>query len=501
MKATSPLLQRTLASIFLLATALFSAQATTAAEPEKHPNLVFVFADQMRGQAMGFLGQEPVITPNLDRFADEALVLTEAVSNYPVCSPYRGMLMTGKFSHANKVLSNCTSKTAVLGIELQESDRCWSDVLSDKGYSLGYIGKWHLDGPREPFVKSYNNRPEFAWNEWCPPNRRHGFDFWYAYGTFDQHMTPEYWSTDMTRDQRVKVQQWGPEHEADLAIKYIENEQDKYRRGDRPFALVVSMNPPHTPYGQVPQKYVDQYVDKTAEELITRKNVNLKENTSGAKMARRQIKNYLAMITGIDDQFGRIARALGTAGIERETIVIFTADHGNCLGSHDVPTKNVHYDESMIVPFMIRWPGKIAARRDNLLISTPDIYPTMLDLLGFNEDIPETVQGVSHAGLFTTGQGPRPTSAKYMWVPADKPAWGRRGVRTNRYTLMIDKRQDKPARYVLHDNVEDPFQLKNLAGERPEVVERLVREELIPWLRRSTDPWAVPHETDAPAGR
>ena len=188
-----------------------------------HPNLVFVFPDQMRGQALGFLGDEPVMTPHLDGFAHDSLVLTNASATYPVCSPYRAMLMTGKYPHANAVLSNCNSRTTPFANELKTSDVCWSDVLASQGYSLGYIGKWHLDAPRKPYVKSYNNSEKFAWNEWCPPGRRHGFDFWYAYGTFDRHTAPEYWSTEMTRDQRDKVNRWGPEHETDLAIKYIKN--------------------------------------------------------------------------------------------------------------------------------------------------------------------------------------------------------------------------------------------------------------------------------------
>jgi len=215
----------------------------------------------------------------------------------------------------------------------------------------------------------------------------------------------------------------------------------------------------------------------------------LAENTSGAKLARGQIKNYFAQITGVDDQFGRILQALEEQGLAENTIVVFTSDHGNCLGSHDEPTKNVHYDESMIVPFLIRWPGKIAPRRDDLLLSTVDIYPTLLDLMGFADDIPEVVRGTSHAKLFRTGQGPRPSSALYMWIPAGQPEWGRRGVRTHRYTLMINKSPKQPVRHVLHDNQNDPFQLKNIAERQPQVVERLVREELTPWLRRAEDPW------------
>lgn len=465
---------------------------TQAEASPRHPNLLIVFPDQMRGQALGFLKEDPVITPHLDAFAHESLVLPQAVSNYPVCSPYRAMLMTGKYPHANRVLSNCNSKTTPYGCELQESDRCWSDVLGDKGYSLGYIGKWHLDSPRKPYVKSYNNRPAFAWNEWCAPHRRHGFDFWYSYGTFDRHLTPEYWSTDMTRDQRAIVDQWGPEHEADLAVKYIRNEGGAYRKKDRPFALVVSMNPPHTPYQAVPERYVKRYGDKTWRDLINRPNVSVDGDTAPAKEAKQQIKNYFAMVTGVDEQFGRILAALDKQGLKNDTLVLFTSDHGNCLGCHDERTKNVHYEESMRIPFLARWPGKVRAGRDDLLLSSPDIYPTLLDLMGFGADIPPGVHGASHAAIFRGAKGPRPSSQLYIWVPLGKPEWGRRGVRTHRHTLMIGSVPDKPAEWVLHDNVDDPYQLRNIAAERPGIVKTLVEEELLPWLKRAGDPWKVP---------
>ena len=99
-------------------------------EAARRPNLVFVFPDQMRGSAMGFLGEEPVVTPRLDAFAKESLVLDQAVSVYPVCSPYRAMLMTGQFPHRSGVVSNCTNHSYAHGVELRTDARCWSDVLA-----------------------------------------------------------------------------------------------------------------------------------------------------------------------------------------------------------------------------------------------------------------------------------------------------------------------------------------------------------------------------------
>lgn len=466
-----------------------AALAFTSRSVKSSPNLVFVFPDQMRGQAMGFLKDDPVITPNLDRFATQGVVFTHAVSNYPVCSPYRAMLFTGKYPHSNKVLANCNSNGAKHGYELQESDRCFSDVLKTAGYSLGYIGKWHLDSPYKPYVDTSNNSEKFAWNEWCPPHRRHGFDFWYAYGTYDHHFEPQYWTTHSIRDKRVKVKQWSPEHEADQAISYIKNKDKKFRDPDKPFALFVSMNPPHTPYSYVPKKYLEYYKDKTPEQLIVRPSVNLKEKTKCAEMARKQIKNYFAQITGVDEQFGRILKAIEEQGIRNNTIVVFTSDHGNCLGCHEKVTKNVHYEESMRVPFILRYPKRIPPKRDDLLISTPDIFPTLLHLMGHGALIPNGVEGENHGELLLTGKGERPASQLYLWIPYGEPAYGRRGVRTHGHTLMISKKKGKPETKMLHDNIKDPYQLKNIADSRPDIVKELYEKELIPWLKKTRDPW------------
>jgi arylsulfatase A-like enzyme len=471
--------------------------AAARAGETNSPNLLFFIADQWRGSALGFLGQDPVLTPSLDKLSREGLALTHCVSSYPVCSPYRAMLMSGQFPHQNRVLGNCNSDGAKYGYELPATARCWSDVLKDKGYSLGYIGKWHLDSPHEPYVNSANNSRTFAWNEWTPPARRHGFDFWYAYGTFDLHLHPEYWTTDAPRDRRTKVSQWGPEHEANLAIRYLRNEGGKFRSPQKPFALVVSMNPPHTPYNQVPKKYVERYGNKTWRDLLTRTNVDLAENAAGGRVAKDNLKNYFACISGVDDQIGRVLAALDGAGLAKNTIVVFTSDHGCCLGAHNEATKNVAWDESLLVPFLIRWPGHIQARRDDLLLTPPDIYPTLLDLMGFAADVPATVQGTSYASIVRDGSGRRPTSAWYMFVPYGQPGLGRRGVRTQSHTLVCKRDREGAERRELYDDVADPCQLRDLAAARPELVQQLLTTELEPWLRKMHDPW-LEHPTVSP---
>jgi arylsulfatase A-like enzyme len=470
---------------FLILSILFSFASCT--EKEQTPNLLIVFPDQMRGQAMGFVGEEPVITPNLDKFASNGLVFNQAVSNYPVCSPFRGMLMTGKFPVNNKVLSNCTNLIP-LDNELQKNDVTWSDILHEKEYSLGYIGKWHLERPYEPYIDCANNKGRVKWNEWTPPDRRHGFDFWYAYNTYDYHMHPLYWNTTESRNGFHYVDQWGPEHEADIAVKYIHNKDGKFRKKGKPFALVVSMNPPHMPYNAVPQKYKDIYKDSDTLKLFKRPDIP-PANTKWGEYYRKNIRNYYAMITGVDEQFGRILKALKDQGLDKNTIVLFTSDHGNCLGIHNMISKNNHYEESMRIPFILKWPDKLSPGQTNLLISSPDIYPTLLDLMGFKNDIPEVVEGTSFADYIRSGKGNKPSSQMYIWMKPGHPETGRRGVRTEQYTLVIDKTPDAKEEIILHNNQADPYQMKNIAGKHPEIVSELVKNELIPWLRKTNDPF------------
>jgi len=473
---------------FLSAAAAAPLAGSCGVKRQRRPNLLFVMVDQMRGSAMGFLNEEPVLTPRLDRFASESLVLPQAVSNYPVCSPYRAMLLTGRFPLQNKVVANCTSRSYEYGVELPREARCWSDVLREAGYSLGYIGKWHLEGPKKPFVESYNNRPDFAWNEWTPPERRHGFSFWHAYNTFDLHLTPEYWTTKMSRGERLKVRKWGPTHEVDTAIAYLKNEGGEYREAGKPFALVVSMNPPHMPYDQHPPELLEPYLGMSDEELLRRPNIP-PAGTKWGDYYRKWIRHYYAMITGVDREFGRLLDALAEQRFAEDTIVVFTSDHGNCLGIHNRISKNNHFEESMRIPFLIRWPGRIQPRRDDLLLSVVDLYPTLLELMGLADRIPEEVRGTGYARFFLSGEGPRPDSQVYLRMPYQQPALGRRGVRTRRYTLMVERTADGVGATELYDRVNDPFQLENIAAARPQLVKELLHEQLQPWLDRGDDPW------------
>ena len=449
--------------------------------PTRLPNIVFVFPDELRAQAVPPTREDPTATPNLDRFAAESLALTQATATSPVCSPYRAMLLTGRFPHSTGVLEVCNSDQEGYSNFLAEDARCWSDVLAEAGASCGYVGKWHLDHP-DPSSYPYTEgrrRDGLVWDSYTPPGRaRHGFSYWYAYGVYDNHMHPHYWTGDSPIEERIDIHQWSVRHETDVAIEFVRNTSGQ-RDPDRPFCLVVSHNPPHMPFNMVPEEYRTPYRGSSARALLNRPNLRLEGRGATAP---ENVEGYFAAVTGVDEQFGRLLRAIDDAGLTGETIVVFTSDHGEMMGSHGRIGKDVWYEESLRVPFLIRWPDRIRPGTDDLLLGAADIMPTLLGLAGLGDRIPTAVQGTDYSALLLGRPGPpRPRSALYLDLENEDPAGGKRGVRTHRHTFVRIREEGRPEVVILHDNLEDPYQLRNVAAENPGLVTELGRE-LDLWL-------------------
>ncbi|MDR2627198.1 MAG: sulfatase [Dysgonamonadaceae bacterium] len=471
-----------------------------------HPNIVYVFPDQFRKTAMGFWEEEafngvlryasdPVHTPHLNAFARESLVLTEAVSNCPLSSPHRGMLLSGMYPHRSGVTLNCNSDRP--NSSLRQDISCLGDVFCRAGYSTGYIGKYHADfpvpnDPQRPGHYVDDKMP--CWDAYTPPARRHGFEYWYSYGTFDVHKHPHYWDT---QGNRHDPQEFSPKHEADMAVSYIKNEKGQ-RDANKPFLLIVSMNPPHSPYASakdvMPEDY-DLYKNIPLEKLLNRKNVdrNLQKI--------RNAPYYFANVTAVDREFGRILLALKEQGLDQNTIVVFTSDHGETMCSHVEDPKNSPYAESFDVPFLIRYPGKIIPRTDNILMGSPDIMPTLIGLAGLSDVLPSSVQGADYAVYFLDPERNsqlKPRSALYIRnANGEKASDGKiydfrpdiRGLKTERYTFAV---QINKSGQVVHtyffDNFTDPYQLNNIPfEEKPEEV-NLLWKELLHRLKMSGDP-------------
>ena len=467
-----------------LAAASFSKAQKKEVQP---PNLVFIMADQWRGDAIGCLGREPVLTPHLDRLAADGVIFSNSVSSYPVSSPARAMLMTGMYPMNNRVTGNCNSQTAPYGVELPQDARCWSDVLKDLAYQTAYIGKWHLDAPRKPYVDTHNNRGAVAWNEWCPAERRHGFDYWEAYGTYDNHLRPMYWSTGDTRENFHYVDLWGPEYEAGKAIEYI----DRHKNTGQPFALVVSMNPPHTGYELVPDSYKALYKDLDVEALCANRPDIPPKGSKMGDYYRNCIRNYYACMSGVDENVGRIVDALKRQGLFENTIVVFTSDHGVNMGIHEKDGKNNFYEASMRIPLIISWPARIRPRTDKkTMIAFADLYPTLLSLMGFKKAIPAEVQTFDWSEALLKGKEVKNVIQPYYRVEPENPSSGYRGLRTNRYTFVVEATNGKITRTILFDRKTDPLQMIDIATENPEWIKKYTAR-LKKWLLKTGDPFAA----------
>lgn len=434
-------------------------------------NLLLIIADQWRGSALGCLGEDPVVTPNLDRLAAGGRLLTEAVSNYPVCSPCRAMLLSGAYPWVNGVWLNTNSETAPLGVGLRAGVRCWSDVLADEGYRLGWVGKWHLDPPDEVDARYAEGRryeDGKVWDHWTPPQRRHGFSYWYAYGACDRHLTPHYWTTDADQTSPTRVQDWSPHHEAGVVSEFLVDAAATYRDQGRPFGLVWSINPPHQPFDEVPPRYRAVTDDLTDDDLLVRPNV---PDGSVRDEAAAVARDYFAAIHGVDEQIGRVLTALDEAGLRDSTLVVFTSDHGMQLGSQGLMYKNVPYEESMRVPMIWSWPGHVPPGRDDVLMGSLEFAPTLLSVLGVREH-PDQMVGHDLAARLCAGAGdagdPGPEASVYLRLGGPSDPAEVRGLRTRDFTYVATRaRPGEEPSERLWDRASDPYQLEECFESRP----------------------------------
>ena len=472
------------------------------------PNIIYIFPDQFRNHAMGFWSEEgykqqvrfqgdPVHTPHLNAFAQESMVLTSAMSNCPLSSPHRGILLTGMYPHQSGVPLNCNSTRPISS--LREDAVCISDVLSQAGYDCGYFGKLHLDfpTPNDPDNPGqYVEKRRLAWDAYTPESRRHGFNYWYSYGTFDEHKTPHYWDTN---SRRHEIREWSPLHEAKEVISYLKNERGQ-RDSGKPFFVMLSMNPPHSPYRSLDdcmEEDYNLYKDIPLSDLLVRPNANATMDKANCT------PYYFASVTGVDRAFGMILASLKELGLDKNTIVVFTSDHGDTMCSQSIDdAKNTPYAESVNVPFLIRYPGHISPGVDHLLLSTPDIMPTLLGLTGMEEKIPAEVQGENFAPLFLgkDTQVKRPTGTLYFQnLDGEKDADGlvqnyfpsSRGIKTARYTLAlyIDKENHQLVKTLMFDDENDPYQLNNLSPKEHTEVFASLCKEMGAKLKEIGDPW------------
>ncbi len=433
--------------------------ASAASDRARRPNLVYVFADQLRADALACAGNSKAITPHLDRFAAQSLSFSNAVSVMPVCAAHRASLLTGKYPSSHGVVIN--------ELNMNPNHRSIAHVLGEAGYKTAYLGKWHLlDQYERPALRG----PE-----------RLGFDgFWAAYN-FNHASYHEYYFTDGPGGelQRVALEgKHGPTEMTTLATKFIE----EAARGDAPFAMFLSWNPPHDPWTRAnvpaanydnfrnvrfglpenfkdePDPYMDRYPDMAF---------------SGGRWRRdfldggldECLRCYYGMVNNLDEQFARILACLDRLGLSDHTIVVFSSDHGEMFASQGRMFKLTFYDEASRVPLLVRYPGIVKPGTSDLCINTPDVMPTLLGLMGLRAQIPRDVDGQDLSFVFSGGRGVEPEAAlmqgmghTYLWQ--DGFEW--RSVRDKRFTYA---RYLRDGRELLFDRQRDPHMKADVAGD------------------------------------
>ena len=427
-----------------------SALAGAGAKQPLRPNVVFVLADQWRAEAFGYTGNPDVRTPCVDRFAKEAIRFANAVSGTPVCCPARASFMTGQRPLTHGVFLN--------DVPLATNSITLARTLRNAGYDTAYIGKWHLDG---------HGRSNYT-----PPERRLGFDYWKAL-----ECTHDYTNSLYYADSPEKLHWEGYDAMAQTqdACRYLQ----AHARSAKPFFLFLAWGPPHDPYQTAPARYRALYDPKT---LRLGPNVPCDVEFK----ARRDLAGYYAHCTALDECLGEVRKTLVETGLDRNTIFIFTSDHGDLLGAHGGANKQQPYDEAIRVPLLWRWPAGLGSRARELAapLNSEDFMPTILGLCGV--PIPASVEGLDFSGYLRGGKDPsqgatliRCVSPFGQWIRS-RGGKEYRGIRTVRYSYV----RDLNGPWLLFDDKKDPWQVVNLVDQPryrglQQKLDRLLRNKLV----------------------
>jgi len=366
------------------------------------PNLLFLFTDEQRSDTMAAYGNDRIDTPNLNRLAAGSAVFERAYVTQPVCTPSRASIMTGLYPHT----CGCTANNVPLPADVP----CLPEMLPPGQYATAYHGKWHLGD--EIFAQ-------------------HGFDEWVSV----EDMYRGFYSAGRDRSARSDYHHWLVAHgvrpekgdvfgrgqaarlpEALSKPAFLAESASRFLRAhrDRPFVLYVNFLEPHMPFfgprdGQYDPAEVslpDNFeCPLSADQSLKGRAVaefHRRHGHSGLPLAdeadwRRMIANYWGLCSLVDTHVGTILATLEECGLAEDTIVVYTSDHGDMMGSHRLIAKCVQYEEAVRVPLLVRLPGQSRPRRIAQPVSQIDLAPTLLEAMGC--DRPDHLQGESLLGL------------------------------------------------------------------------------------------------------
>ncbi len=473
MKATNKILSATVLGLLSVVPAMMP-----AARAAERPNILFIMTDDHASHAMSCYGSVVNKTPHLDRIADAGMRFDNCFVTNSICTPSRATIMTGKYSHINGV---------PVFNRFDGSQPTLAKYLQAAGYYTGIIGKWHLGS--DPT----------------------GFDHWEILPGQGRYFDPVFYTATETRE----IKGYVTDVITDLTIEFLKN-----RPKDKPFFLMSHHKAPHRAWDpdekhramfanrKIPEPPTlrDDYSTRTdaikenqqrvfddltrrdlkltppsdlkgpeLNEWLNAKPTEVEIEVDGQKKIlkgeelnawkyQRYMQDYLACVQSVDENVGRLLDWLDENGLTGNTIVIYTSDQGFYLGDHGMYDKRFMYEESLRMPFVVRWPGVVRPRSvQKAMALNADFAPTLLDAAGVK--VPDDMQGRSLVPLL---RGERPadwrTSIYYRYYhdPGHHNTRAHYGVRTETHKLIYFWKKNQ---WELFDLSKDPQELKNLYGD------------------------------------
>ncbi len=428
-----------------------SGAAPAASKKGGRPNILFIMADDHAAHAISAYGSKINKTPNLDRIAQDGMRLDDCFCVNSICTPSRACILTGKYSHKNgvPVFNRFDGEQPTVAKYLQAA-----------GYYTGMIGKWHLGS--EPT----------------------GFDRWTVLPGQGVYQNPAF----IEPAGRRVIKGYVTDVITDLSIDFLKN-----RPADKPFFLMCHHKAPHRPWdpddkhfslydeGDIPEPATlhDDYATRTdaAHEATMRvgRDLNRRDlkadpppGLKGDELLKwkyeRFIKDYLRCVASVDDNVGRLLDYLNASGLAENTVVIYTSDQGFFLGDHGWFDKRFMYEQSIRMPFLVRWPGVIKpGSAQKAMALNVDFAPTFMEMAGLA--VPADMQGRSLVPIF---KGEQPADWRKSWYyryyhdPGDHNTRAHYGVRTETHKLIYFWKKDQ---WELYDLVHDPDEMNNLAAD------------------------------------
>ena len=418
------------------------------------PNIIVIVSDDQGYADVGFHQSKQMKTPNLDALAASGVVCTAGYVTFPVCSPSRAGLLTGRHGARFGYNTNPSDDTKVdlYSVGLPLSERTLPQVMGTHGYATGMIGKWHLgsDSPHQPNRRGFQEFFGFLWGG-------HRFMDW------TEDASNAYTAPILRNTERVPglEKRYLTEVFSEEACGFVE------RHKSQPFFLYLAYNAPHEPL-QAPQKYLDRFPNLTG---------------------RR--KTYAAMVSALDDGVGQLREKLKTLGLEKDTLIVFFSDNGGPISanaSSNLPLrgeKSQMWEGGIRVPYVLSWPGTLPSDgRYNKPVSTLDLLPTMLAALKVDTD-----EMTSHEGVdllpFLTGKTNAAPHDRLYWRQ-NNGAWA---IREGKWKMVRDPKKQR----FLYDIEADISESKDVSAAHPDIAARLAKDwnewnasnaEYIPWAQQ-----------------